>query len=562
MNTESQPIYGWNEIAWKQIERNVFKLQKRIFKAEQRGDIKTVRQLQKLLMKSRSAKLLSIRRVTQDNQGKKTAGVDGVKSLTPEQRLELSQSLSLNQKAKPARRVWIPKPGTDEQRPLGIPVMNDRVLQALVKMALEPEWEAKFEPHSYGFRPGRSTWDAIEAIHTAICTKAKWVLDADIAKCYDRINQTALLEKIKAGPLIRRLIKGWLKSGVVDGGELFPTKEGVPQGSVVSPLLSNIALHGMETVLRTSFKRSGSQGRTSPIVIRYADDLVVVHPDREVIEKCQQILSEWLARMGLELKPGKTRITHTLEAEGDQKPGFDFLGFRIRQFPQGKTKSGRNSKGHMLGFKTIIKPSREAVKRQDEKIKTMIDRHRSAKQLDLIKHLTPVIWGWAKYYSTVSSKRTFSGLDSRVYQKLRAWAHRRHPKQSRAWVYHRYWNKDHGGVAFTLKDASYRLRSHAEMPIKRHVIVDGNRSPYDGDMVYWSTRMGRYPEASTRVAKLLKRQRGKCLWCGLFFKDGDQMEVDHIIPKRQGGRDAYYNWQLIHKHCHDAKTAQDSYGTQ
>lgn len=563
MTTGTQPMDGWKEIPWKQLERNVFKLQKRIFKAEQRGDVKTVRTLQRLLMNSRSAKLVAVRQVTQDNQGKKTAGVDGVKSLTPEQRLELSQHLRINQTAKPARRVWIPKPGTTEQRPLGIPVMEDRACQALVKAALEPEWEAKFEPHSYGFRPGRSTWDAIEAIHTVISLKAKWVLDADIAKCFDRINHQALLKKINASPTVNRQIKLWLKSGVVENGELFPTPEGTPQGGVISPLLANIALHGLETVVRQSFKTNGRKGFFPPVVIRYADDLVVFHKDREVIEKCQRILSEWLTRMGLELKPSKTRITHTFLNERDRKAGFNFLGFHVRQFPKGKTKSAKNPKGHLLGFRTIIKPSQEAIQRHYEKIKLTIDRHRSSTQLDLIKNLTPIIWGWARYYSTVSSKKVFVVLDNRVYNKLRTWAKRRHPLKPFSWVYHHYWKKkNNAGIAFTLCDASYRLRSHAEMPIRRHIKVEGKRSPYDGDLVYWSTRMGHHPDASTRVAKLLKRQRGKCLWCGLYFKDGDKMEVDHIIPKQQGGKDAYFNWQLIHKHCHDQKTSQKCQGTQ
>lgn len=182
------PMYGWNTIPWKKIQRNVFKLQKRIYRASSRGDVRTVRKLQRLLMKSRSAKLLAVRRVTQDNQGKKTAGVDGVKSLTPKQRLALANTLNIGRKAKPVRRVWIPKAGSDEMRPLGIPTIHDRALQALVKLALEPEWEARFEPNSYGFRPGRSCHDAIEAIFTAIGHKAKYVLDADIEKCFDQID--------------------------------------------------------------------------------------------------------------------------------------------------------------------------------------------------------------------------------------------------------------------------------------------------------------------------------------------------------------------------------------
>jgi RNA-directed DNA polymerase len=191
--------------------------------------------LQRLLLRSTSAKLLAVRRVTQDNQGKKTPGVDGVAALEPEERCLLVQDLSLGRPAQPVRRVWIPKPGTEEKRPLGIPTLSDRAAQALVKLALEPQWEARFEPNSYGFRPGRSCHDALEAIFGAIKHKAKYVLDADIAKCFDRIDHQALLTKIDTFPLLRRVIGGWLKAGVLDGGQLFPTAAGTPQGGVLTP---------------------------------------------------------------------------------------------------------------------------------------------------------------------------------------------------------------------------------------------------------------------------------------------------------------------------------------
>ncbi|MCA1995430.1 MAG: reverse transcriptase N-terminal domain-containing protein, partial [Coleofasciculus sp. S288] len=316
--TRETPMVEWNQLNWRKLERVVFKLQKRIYKASQRGDVKTVRRLQKTLMRSWSAKCLAVRKVTQDNQGKRTAGVDGVKSLTPKQRQELVTKLRINRKAKPTRRVWIPKPGTMEKRPLGIPTMNDRALQALVKLALEPEWEARFEPNSYGFRPGRSIHDAIGAIFSAISKKANFVLDADIAKCFDRINHEALLEKLNTFPTIRRQVRAWLKSGVMDGNKLFPTEEGTPQGGVISPLLANIALHGMEELIRKVFPRKSYRvdgkkvSKRPPILIRYADDFVVVHEDIEIVQKCQQVIQTWLSNMGLELKPSKTRLCHTL----------------------------------------------------------------------------------------------------------------------------------------------------------------------------------------------------------------------------------------------------------
>jgi RNA-directed DNA polymerase len=246
MNLQKYEWKTWNEIDWKVVEVQVFKLQKRIFRASQSGDVKLVHRLQRLLTKSYFGRLWAVRRVTQDNSGKKTAGVDGVKSLTPSQRLELTEELTIDRKAKPLRRVWIPK-ANGEQRGLGIPTIADRALQALLKMALEPEWEAKFEENSYGFRPGRSCHDAMVAIHIAINHKSKFVLDADIAGCFDNINHDKLLKKLNTSSNFRRQIKAWLKASVMDNLVLSPTESGTPQGGVISPLLANIALHGMET---------------------------------------------------------------------------------------------------------------------------------------------------------------------------------------------------------------------------------------------------------------------------------------------------------------------------
>ena len=281
--TSLKTTVEWNQVNWRKLERKIYKLQKRIYRASQRGDVKIVRRLQKMLMNSWSAKALSVRRVTQDNQGKKTAGVDGLKSLTPKQRLTLIGELNLGCKVSPTRRVWIPKPGTEEKRPLGIPTMKDRALQALVKLALEPEWEAQFEPNSYGFRPGRSCHDAIEAIYTSINQKAKYVLDGDIAKCFDRIDHKALLNKLNSFPAICRQIRAWLKAGVMDNMQYFDTSEGTPQGGVISPLLANIALHGMENRIKQAFPKMTHTMREtwyhkkgtdfkSPQLIRYADD--------------------------------------------------------------------------------------------------------------------------------------------------------------------------------------------------------------------------------------------------------------------------------------------------
>ncbi|MBE8969337.1 group II intron reverse transcriptase/maturase [Nostocales cyanobacterium LEGE 12452] len=557
-NTQSQQLMvEWHEINWRKLERSVYKLQKRIYQASVRGDVKAFRRLQKTLMKSWSARALAVRRVTQDNQGKKTAGVDGVKSLTPKQRLELTGNLNLGTKVSPTRRVWIPKPGTEEKRPLGIPTMKDRALQALVKLALEPEWEARFEPNSYGFRAGRSCHDAVEAIFLAIRVKPKYVLDADIAKCFDRIDQEALLRKLNTFPTIRRQARAWLKAGVMDGKQLFPTSEGTPQGGVISPLMANIALHGMEERVKQyakTLKGDKRANQSSLSLIRYADDFVILHENITVVQRCKEIISEWLQGMGLELKPSKTRLAHTLIQYEQEKPGFDFLGFTIQQFPKGKYYSKQ-------GFKTIITPSKQKQKVHYEQIASTIEAHKAAPQAALISRLNPIIRGWANYYATVVSKVAYSDIDNLTYQKLSAWAKRRHPKKNGEWVSKRYWQPIGGDnwVFATRKEGftPLRLLDHADTQIVRHAKVKGESSPYDGNLVYWSSRMGKNPEMPSKVSKLLKKQEGKCTHCGLFFRENDVMEVDHRIPKSQGGKDSYDNRQLFHRHCHDTKTAND-----
>jgi RNA-directed DNA polymerase len=275
-NRDSPGMYDWQEIPWPQVERKLHKLQRRIYRASQRGDCQAVHALQRLLLRSWYAKRLAVRRVTQDNQGKKTPGIDGIASLEPPQRLDLVHSLNLDARPQPSRRVWIAKPGSDEPRPLGIPTLHDRAAQAPVTLALEPEWEARFEPNSYGFRPGRSCHDAVAAIHASIKQRSKYVLDADIAKCFDRICQRALLDKLRTFGRLRRVIRGWLQAGVLEGDQLFPTREGTCQGGVISPLLANIALHGLETAIRDAFPEKkvidGRRVDGKPNLIRYADD--------------------------------------------------------------------------------------------------------------------------------------------------------------------------------------------------------------------------------------------------------------------------------------------------
>jgi RNA-directed DNA polymerase len=548
---ELTTTYEWGQIPWRKLEVAVFKLQQRIYRASHANDRKRVHKLQRLLVKSRAAKYLAVRRVTQDNHGKQTPGVDGIKALTPAQRHQVVEQFDTLPLGKPTRRVWIPKPGTTEFRPLSIPTLYDRTHQALVKQVLEPEWEAKFEPNSYGFRPGRSVHDAIGAAFIAINKHPKYCLDADIAKCFDRINQTELVRKLQTFPQLSRPIRRWLTAGVLDHGVLSATETGTGQGSVLSPLLANVALHGMEAYLCAQFPSSkdigppGNRHAKSMSwklhVIRFADDLIVLHRDPAVIQQCQQLLTEWLQKLGLELHPTKTRLAHTLHPEGG-KAGFNFLGFEVRQYPV----SRYNAKH---GFKTLIKPSRTAVKRHYAHLCAIIKQNQAASQDHLVRQLNPVIVGWSKYYSAVISKASFQRLDHLLYLRLARWARFRHPHKGRRWITRKYWRLEEGlGWRFGSKTGPL-LTWHSTTPIIRHRKVKGTASPFNGDWRYWAARRGYYPGISRRVAILLKLQRGRCGYCDLVFLPEAFLEVHH--RNHQHGDNSRHNLVAVHRHCHD-----------
>lgn len=535
MSPATTPRYEWDNLPWKRIQVKVFKLQRRIYRASKRGKVKLVHRLQRLLVKSWYGRLLAVRRVTQLNKGKRTAGIDGVKNLTPSQRLKLAQELCQFTRPRPLRRIWIPKPGKTEKRPLSIPCMRDRATQALIKLALEPQWETKLDPNMYGFRPGRSCQDAITAISRTIYRQPKYVLNVDIRGCFDNISHDALLKKCKAPTWMKRLIKGWLKCGVLDNG-FHPTERGSPQGGVVSPLLALIALQGLERHI----KRLGTY--TYPIyVIAYADDIVILSRREEEIHRAKTALEKWLHKIGLELNPQKTTLGHTLLGDS---PGFEFLGFQVRQYPVGKYVAKR-------GFKTVIKPSKESTQRHWKYLKKIIQSHKGAKQGELIDKLNPVITGWCQYYRTVASSKTFATLSSQLFYQLLSWAKSRHPNLNGHQTVSRYWRVNSGGGwIFQAKDGP-KLRLHRQIRFHLHTKVRGKCSPYDGDWVYWGTRARFYPGLSPLKSYLLRHQEGKCPKCGLNFMPNDSIEMQYLDGNPVNFRRE--NLALMHSFCQLSK---------
>jgi RNA-directed DNA polymerase len=467
------------------------KFPERIYQASKSGNLKKVHSLQRLLLKSKSAKLLAVMRVAQVNKGKKTAGIDGVKSLSPTQRLKLADGLNLSEKSKPVRRIWIPKPGKSEKRPLGIPTMTDRAKQALVKLVLEPEWEARFEPNSYGFRPKRSTHDAVEAIFSAIKQKNAYVLDADISGCFDNIDHSALLRKINTFPKLRRVIKGWLEAGIMEGSVFYRSHRGTPQGGVISPLLANIALHGLEyetqkalykdvrRLHRQKYRKASIELLMKTVsIVRYADDFVVIHRDIEIIEKAKEFIKDRLKEIGLSFSESKTKIVHTLESFRGEKPGFDFLGMQIRQYEDRRTKSG---------YKTLTKPSVESCRRHWESIRQIIKLRTASTQEEVIRNLNPKIRGWSNYYRSSVASKIFSRTDDLVFRRLWKWARYRHQNKGLKWIKNKYFKGD-GRNNWRFGDKTIKLNLHSDVKIRRHIKVQGTKSYFDGDAEYWDNR--------------------------------------------------------------------------
>jgi RNA-directed DNA polymerase len=500
-------------VDWRAAEDEVRRLRQRIFAATRAEDHKRVRNLQKLMLRSLSNTLLSVRQVTERNAGRLTPGVDGRVALSAADKERLVIEIQWSpRRARPVRRVFIPK-ANGKLRPLGIPVILDRAQQARVRNALEPEWEARFEPKSYGFRPGRGCHDAIEAIFQVVKGKdprRQWILDADLQGAFDHIDHDFVLGLIGSFPG-RGMIRAWLEAGVIEDGRFAATEEGAPQGGVISPLLPNIVLHGMETAAGVRyFKRSRGGIETAPdapVLVRYADDLLVLCRSRQHAEEVKRKLAEWLRPRGLVFNEDKTQIVHVNQ-------GCDFLGFNIRRYH---------------GRLPLIKPSKDAVRRIRHRLRTEMRLLLGSNAASVMRKLTPIIRGWAAYYRIGVSSEVFSALDDYMWKLLYKWIKRTHPNKSRWWRMDRYFDRfnrsRNNRWVFGDKETGAYLPKFAWTKIVRHVMVTGTASPDDPELArYWADRRGRQHNGPLSVLLLarLKAQRGRCPLCGTLLLHADR----------------------------------------
>ncbi len=562
---EGLPLFdgdAWDCVDWRHHEEQVRRLRGRIFKAVQEGDWPLARNLQKLMLRSWSNTLVSVRQVTQHNTGRRTAGIDGLVALTSRARAEMAVRVHASigsHVPSPARRVYIPKASDKtKMRPLGIPVLIDRCHQARVKNALEPEWEARFEPRSYGFRPGRGCHDAIGSLFSTLNGKSAraWILDADLAAAFDKISHEYLLEVLGGFPA-RDMIAGWLKAGIFEAGKGFaPTGEGTPQGGVISPLLLNIALHGLEEAAGVRYQtgiHAGAVRSGSPALTRYADDLVVCCHSRQQAEQVKAQLAGWLAVRGLAFNEAKTRIVHLRE-------GFGFLGFSLRRYPNGKL---------------LIKPGEAAVKRFRERLAREFRSLRGSNVAAVLARIVPIVRGWCAYYRTVVSTRVFAALSSYLWKLTYKWACWSHPNKPKYWIVGRYYGKfskfrDDRWV-FGDRDTGAYLPKPSWTGIVRHTLVKGGASPDDPALArYWADRRGKVkPPLDPHTVRLLSRQDGRCTSCGENLLILDQppqspegwerwflqvtkkaIMADYLVLRSQPGTAArHHRTHLVHATC-------------
>jgi RNA-directed DNA polymerase len=536
----------WHSIDWAKCYREVRRLQARIVKATREGKHGKVKALQWILTHSFSGKALAVRRVT-ENQGKKTPGVDGITWSTPEAKSQAMLSLKrCGYRPQPLRRVYIPK-ANGKMRPLGIPTMKDRAMQALYLLALEPVAETTADRRSFGFRPERSTADAIEQCFTALSKKVapQWILEGDIKGCFDNISHDWLLANI---PTDRTILKKWLKAGYMEDRQLFPTEAGTPQGGIISPTLANLVLDGLEARLHGKIGRTrqvnGKQVKLMVNYVRYADDFIVTGRSKELLkQEIKPLIEEFMRERGLTLSPEKTKITHIDE-------GFDFLGQNVRKYHG----------------KLLIKPSKANVATFLEKVRSAVKGNKALDQDKLIRMLNPMIQGWANYHQHVVSKEAFARVDHEIWQALWQWAVRRHPKKSSVWIKKRYFHSvgtrnwvfaAATGEKFPNgKPILKSLRKATDTPIRRHRPIKLEAHPFDSQWeMYFEARTSHKMLNSLRDRKKLIRlwldQDRRCPICRELITRKSGWHVHHILWRVNGGGDGSTNLIMVHPNCHN-----------
>jgi RNA-directed DNA polymerase len=534
----------WRAINWANCQEVVRRLQVRIAKAASESDWRRVKALQWLLTHSFSAKALAVRRPT-ENRGKSTPGVDGVTWSTPKAKAEGIQELKRRgYQPQPLRRVYIPK-SNGKLRPLGIPTMKDRAMQALGLLALLPVSETTADWNSYGFRPERSTHDAIGHLFIVLAQKgsAQWVMEGDIKGCFDNIDHNWLLSNAYTDA---KVLEKWLKAGYMEDGRLFPTEQGTPQGGIISPTLANLALDGIEDLLELKF---GSYPNKVHFV-RYADDFVITGNSRELLEnEVKPLVRDFLASRGLTLSAEKTKITHISE-------GFDFLGQNIRKYNIGKPNE-----------KLIITPAKKNVQAFLDGVRRTLHQLNDAVQSAVIEVLNPKILGWANYHRHICAKETFNKVDHEIWQSLWRWAKRRHPGKPKKWIYRRYFGtapgrlhaRHHVFQGWKLEKNGAKklvtLRKASDVAIVRHQKIRGEAQPFDPQFEEYfenrlSVKMERSLAGRRKLLYMWKRQEGLCPVCGEQITKITGWHSHHLVRRVDGGSDSVTNLWLLHPVCH------------